>query len=213
MMAKDNTKKSGNKPKQQRDLNDYIWVNADETWIRTKDNISNDKLLKILTFYVTYSPCRKSSYSSFDMLAKWKKNPWKYPLFKSLLLESGSLVENDNYFFVSAQKDFKKTWESTSFINAFTGNIDREFVVFTYAGEENEFLELLHRIRNSLAHGRYAIKKQENDLYFVFEDVSETDRKLFPVMRGVLKVDTLLEWKKIFECNTKKARELNDSMK
>jgi len=212
-MAKGDTKKGGNKPKQPRNLNEYIWVNVDEPWIKTKDNISNDKLLKILTFYVTYSPCRKSSYSSFDLLTKWKKNPWIYPSFKSLLIESSTLVEGDSYIYVSAQKEFKKEWEKTIFENMFTGYIGREFVVFTNAGENNEFLELLHRIRNSLAHGRYAIKQQEKDLFFVFEDVSETDRKLFPVMRGALKVNTLLEWKKIFECTTKKAIELNDSIK
>lgn len=34
-------------------------------------------------------------------------------------------------------------------------------------------MDLLHRLRNSFAHGRYAVKKDYGEYYLFFEDVKE----------------------------------------
>ena len=81
-----------------------------------------------------------------------------------------------------------------------------EFAYYVTAGEESPLMNLFHRIRNSIAHGRLRM----NGDYFFFEDVDKDGTKV--QARICLKTSTLNNWMQIIKCETDEGKKLQESM-
>lgn len=205
------TKEKLQEPKQKKvPPEGYIVVNEIEDWLQAhiSNGFEDNDLFRIVLFYVIFSPCRKGSYSRKSIETYGWKNPWHYLDFKEKVDEIASLIPEKSYFYNTAQKNFKTLWESTGFQNDFYNIQNNEFAVFTHVGESNSHLDLLHHIRNSLAHGRFTAKKYNHEYYMYMEDVNETGGFYLVNARIVLKKSTLIKLIDFFQCNTEEAKKL-----
>lgn len=193
-----------------RDIsNKYIVVSENEEWLQRpiSQKFCDEDFLRIVLFYVLHSPCKKSSYSRVNLEDYGWKNPWHKEKFKEII--DGKANFNEKSFrFTSAHKDFKTLWIETEKPDNFYDEISEEFAVFSHAGESNPHLDMLHHIRNSLAHGRFTVKKHNKEFYIFMEDVREVYNQLAVNARIVLKKKTLLNWIDIFECKSEEAKKL-----
>ena len=189
-----------------RDLLAPIWLNENE-----EESLYNKDFCKIVRFYVLHSPCKDRSYTSFDLEEYGWKNPWRSTRFKDLIKEVAGFSKR-NYFFAEKQEDFLVKWEDSQLQNDFYNINGQEFVVFAHAGESNQYLDLLHRIRNSLAHGRFKLKRFENDVYLYMEDVAKSGNDLKVTARMIFKIKTLKEIIKVFTVENKDAEALQKDL-
>lgn len=188
----------------------YIIVNESEKWINTSIEHLGDKtmFIRILSFYLIHSPCKKGSYSRYPLEKYGWVKPWYKESFKKILDDIPSFSDS-SFIYVQAQKDFMKKWNETEIGNAFYNIKKIEYAVFTYAGESNPHLDLLHHIRNSLAHGRFATILHEREYYICFEDVNDDAGFLVVTARIVLKRSTLIKWIDTFEIKSIEAKNIS----
>ena len=181
---------------QKKDLSsDYIIVDACAKWLQRKipDAFCDKELMRIILFYVLHSPGQKGSYSRVNLEQYGWKNPWHKDKFKKLI-DSKAHFSEETYQFVEAQKDFKELWELTGMQDNFYDLAGKEFAFFAYAGESNPHLDMLHHIRNALAHGRFTARKYNKEYYIFMEDVKEMHEQLAVNARIVLRKKTLVDW-------------------
>lgn len=189
---------------------EYLEVNNDEEWLHNVPGkaLYDDDYFRIIDFYVLHSPCRVSSYSPRTLESLGWKNPWLSSIFRDTFDAVPEFKDGDTFRFHSSKNHFLEMWDSTGYEDFFS--VEKEFAVFTYAGETNPRMDLLHHIRNSFAHGRFTAKKKNKEFYFYFEDVTEIKgiKGLFAVARICLKKTTLLEWLNLFERNSEAAKKM-----
>ena len=211
-MAK--AKKSNKSKEEKQPPEGYILVNAIEDWLQSPiaNAFADNGFMKIILFYVLHSPCKKGSYSRIDLEKYNWKNPWHYDDFKSHLKQIAGF-NDQNWHYKEAQKDFKEFWESLNYQDDFY-NLNTEFVVFSNVGESNPFLDLLHHIRNSIAHGRFTAKKvpRKEDYYIFMEDVHPENGFYRVNARMIIKKSTLLKWIAFFQCETEEAKTLRQDL-
>ena len=186
---------------------DYIVVNETEEWLQRNINqeFANGDFFRIVMFYILRSPCKKGSYNPVKLESYGWKNPWHGKALKNLIDTAAGFTEK-TYFYAEAQKDFKELWRRSGFNDSFYDIQGVEMAVFTYVGESNPYLDLLHHVRNCLAHGRFTAQKHKNEYYIFMEDVKVEHGKLIVNARIILKRSTLTKWIDIFECKTEEAR-------
>lgn len=184
-------------------------VVSDSTWLKSEENESlyDTKFYKIIKFYLLHSPCKDRSYTPILLENFGWVNPWHSVRFKELIHKTANFSD-DNFFYATKQEDFNIIWSHSGFQNDFYNIHGKEFVVFCHAGESNQYLDLLHHIRNSLAHGRYKLKEFDNKRYLYMEDVAPQDKGFRVTARMILTFHTLIEWIKIFKAENKQAKEL-----
>lgn len=216
MAAKDEKKKPKGDKKEKASPESFIAVNEVEDWFTQADlsNFWNNSSYRILLFYVIHSPCKKASYARIDLVKYGWNNPWYYEEFRTAFDEKANYKKDKNFIYVTAQKDFRKAWESSSYADFSLNNITEEFSVFCYAGESNPRLDLLHHIRNALAHGRFAAQAapKGKDFYIYMEDVIDSEGFCCVVARILLKRSTLIKWIDLFECKKPDAIKLRQSL-
>ena len=190
---------------------EYCLVNEIEPWMQEEipADFADNGFFRIVLFYVLHSPCKKGSYSRTDLGWYQWKNPWYSERFKELL-DSTARFDETTFLHCDSKAGFRGTWLGSKFNDSFWYNRDIEFAVFSYAGESNPHLDLLHHIRNSLAHGRFTAKKikMTSDYMVYFEDVDEVSETYRVTARIALKKSTLTQWIDIFECKTEAAKEV-----
>lgn len=193
---------------------DYIVVNAIEPWLQQEisHGFANGDFFRIVMFYILRSPCKKGSYNPIKLENYGWKNPWHGKTLKNLLKVTAGFMEK-TYFYAEAQRDFKKLWAGSGFDDDFYNLTGKELVVFTHVGESNPYLDLLHHIRNSLAHGRFTATKYKSEYYIYMEDVKTESGKLIVNARIILKRSTLIKWIDIFEGKAKEAKECVEDRK
>ena len=171
--------KTVQKQKYKFNIDDYIIA---EKWIFNKpDNHFYDVVyLKILEFYCIHSPL------TLDSLG-WG-NPWKSSKFRKKVLELLELTK-ENFQVIEYHHNYKKMWDELN-IDA-PSAIDTPFAYLAQAGETNDYMNLLHRIRNSLAHGRFTVVKSNSEYYIYFEDVKRSNGYTYVVGRMCLKKTSL----------------------
>lgn len=80
---------------------------------------------------------------------------------------------------------FKKEWEKLGLHTDYL-SMRHPYAVIAAAGESNRYMDLLHRIRNSFAHGRFTVAGDHGEYYFYFEDVKETNGSTCVLARACL---------------------------
>lgn len=197
-MATKNKKKQS-PPKIERQ--DYIEVNPDEKWLHmpVEDDFYDENYYRIIDFYVLHTPC-KSSYTPRTLEKMGWINPWHSSKFRDAFDNVPGFVENQNFRMANSKKEFLTIWNSSS-LDDFSTKEPTEFAVFTDSGEGNPRMNLLHYIRNAFAHGRFSVKKYQQEFYISLEDVTTLKglAGIFVSARICLKKSTLITWLDTFE--------------
>lgn len=193
-------------------IGDYISVASSEEWFKDNlaESIYNDTFHRIVDFYVIHSPCKGSSYSPKSLENLGWRNPWISSRFREAFDEVCSFSDSKFFKFVDSINKLKEAWNISGF-DWIPVNPDKEFAVFAYAGESNPRMDLLHHIRNSLAHGRFTKKTYNHQEYLFLEDVNRVQnlQGLYIHARICIKITTLIEWIDLFEKRSTKAIELS----
>lgn len=211
MAKKQKTISSPKQPKQAKDNeNDYLKVLPNELWLNSiigKDFYDID-LLRLVDFYVLHSPCKVSSYSPITLERLGWKNPWHSSCFRAAFDEVAGFVEGENFIYSESKNHFLEKWTDLEY--NFPSDCNNEYAVFVKAGEGNPRMDLLHRIRNSLAHGRFTAVRRNGEFYISMEDVTELQglNGLYVVARICLKKSTLISLMDFFERKSDKAKQL-----
>lgn len=165
------------------EVNDFILA---EDWSYTKPGrqFFDDDLLRIIDFFCLHSPCKQGSYSglTLDMLG-WR-NPWNSSRFRNRFIELLGLSE-ESFIYCDYQHCFKKEWEKLGLHTDYL-SMRHPYAVIAAAGESNRYMDLLHRIRNSFAHGRFTVAGDHGEYYYYFEDVKETNGSTCVLARACL---------------------------
>lgn len=203
-------KKSKRPP--QIDKGEYLKVEVDEQWLHTvvgKDFYDAD-FYRIIDFFVLHSPCKVSSYSPRTLESMGWKNLWQSSRFRSLFDEIMGLVENISFLQHEAKNHFLEMWNTLNREVFFEINGD-VYAVITHAGESNPRMDLLHHIRNSFAHGRFAIIRDHKEYFIFLEDVSTINKLpgIYATARICLKKTSLLQLIDFFEKKGDRVRNLS----
>lgn len=203
--------KKTNKPANKATEDDFIVVNANEAWLTGYNNtkIYDSKFFQIVSFYCLHSPCKNMNYSpnTLESLG-WKSTVWRSELFRQAFDDFAGFVNGDNFRCVGAKDNFRSNWEDYG-IKDFTAVPVKEYAVFTDAGEGNPRMDMLCHIRNAFAHGRFAVKNENYEDYYFFEDVDKTLTVIKVTARICVKKKTLMNWIKFFKKENAKAKELS----
>ena len=201
-----------NKESSKTNKDEYLIVNKDESWLKTKigKDFYDDDYHRIIEFYVLHSPCKVSSYTPCTLESLGWKNPWKSSRFRNAFDVVPGFIEADTFRHHESKNHFKEMWEDAGWGEFFSIE-EKEFAIFVYAGESNPRMDLLHHIRNSFAHGRFSVIKKNREYYIYFEDLGQISGVGSMVVnaRICLKKSTLVTWLNTFEQKTDAAKELS----
>lgn len=162
----------------------------------------NEDFRRIVDFFVFLNPCKSiCKRADFSAFYNWK-SPWRKPYKLNEQLKKASsnpklLFSAENYEAVES------ALEKSRLKDNFPDDISNERVCF-HNGQSSQFMSLFYHLRNSFAHSRFAIKDNDNDWIFIFEDVTGIGENTRVSARMILKKSTLLKWIEIIEGGEKK---------
>lgn len=131
--------------------------------------------MDIIDFFCLHSPCKSRSWSPYCLEQFGWCKPWYSSRFRTKVSELISLSLDDNFYPIPNQYNFKQVWlEHCTQFGDFPF-CSRPCAFVAEAGESNHYMNLFHRIRNSLAHGRFNIFRDHGEYYFNFEDVKTSN--------------------------------------
>lgn len=145
-------------------------------WLNTivPPEYEDEDLLKIIMFFVFYSPCPGVSKRGIPLSAYgWKNKPWYSPEYLKNKLDKIIFGDGDRLFYMSSKKDFENMIRGKDFGEDFYLYRSNQRIAITNCGSENssKYMSLFYHIRNSLAHGRLAMYPAKNgDIMFIMED-------------------------------------------
>ena len=160
----------------------------------------NARFARLIQFYVFNSPCKVSSWGRMSMEDFGWINYWNSNRFRDLVFDSAEL---NSFNPCESATQLARDWPERDYYF----ESQEEYAYFVTAGEESPLMNLFHRIRNSISHGRFRI----NGSYFFFEDV-DTDGRTVKA-RICLNIVTLENWMRIIKCECDTAKQLRDDMK
>lgn len=194
--------------RKRKNKSDYEITNLNPGWIKTlvPEKFDNSKLNEIIWFYVIHTICTDLSANGIEITRYgWSKNVWRTEKLKKYLYNICNFKKNVNFYKASCQQDMKNACEVCNLKKDFSRNIDEERVAFVKVKNYNEILSLFYHIRNSLAHGRIAIKEnKKKQIIYILEDGKKSNGRFIVTARMILKEDTLLTWIKIIKNNANK---------
>ena len=172
-----------------------VRVRFKDGWIGDKDKVDlSDDFIKIMKFFVWTTPCNGTSSSEKKMSTRgWNSNVWKDGKLKDYIVTSADLQQNVNYAIARKLDDMSKL---TSNIQINNNQKFREHnrVIMYNNGKENDIMQLFYYIRCALAHGRFHIYNDENDITYVMEAIGKYRSDYILKARIILKEKTLVDW-------------------
>jgi len=160
----------------------------------SEDEFYNPEFLRIYKFFVLNTPCSKLSVQSKSLLEYGWSSPWKKPFWLNKQLKNAS-KNPDLLYSTDKLSLLEDVIKKADIKESSLDNECTEKVCF-YNNQKNQFISVFYHLRNSLAHGRFEIKKLSDDRIFYFEDFT-TKEKLSAKM--ILRKSTLLSWIQIIE--------------
>lgn len=161
--------------------------------------LSNRRLLELYKFYVLETPFESISNMAISLNKRgWKKNVWtdKQTDLRKKLLDDLGFLTNASLFICTAVDETKELFKAAKMSKDFKRDCKEERIAI-YHSESAQFMSILRHVRNSLAHGRFAAKKRDGEVWLFFED-GKKDKFHFAVRsRMVLKYSTLEKWMQI----------------
>ena len=177
------------------------------SWLKwlTPEIFYDEKLFRIVIFYVFHNPCAGLSVMSKSLSDYNWSNPFGKPFYLNKHLKDVSNSEKlvfpaDNY------ENILEQLEKADLKDNFPSNLSRERIVM-HDNKDNHYMSIFYHIRNSLAHGRINIVDVDGECIFILEDVNERRKnnkgEVAVSARMIIKRDTLLKWIDIIEMGEK----------
>lgn len=190
--------------KMKRSPSGYVTAEETPTWLEWVDfrRLNDEKLFRIVTFYVFHSPCTKPKplsamsrpITDYGWSQKWAN--YRTPTSLNYILRKASTTSSLIYSAVG-NNDIQQACEKADLLDNFPSNIDRERVAIALS-DQNQFLSLFRHIRNALSHGRLSMKAlSDGDVSFILEDIATN--RVNVSARMILRRSTLLKWIEIIE--------------
>lgn len=170
-------------------------------WVKKKNDLSStDNFFTILKFYVFSTPCLGVSSSGISMKEyKWGNDVWKKKDLRNHLMRVANLENNYNFGKAKTLNDISRVIKMVSLTGAFQKKREMNRVAFYNDGKYPDFLQIFYYIRCALAHGRFEIYQDNQDIIYVMEAVKKSGDKYALRARMVIKEKTLIEWCQIIE--------------
>lgn len=185
-------------PIQKPTAEDYIFAEESPAWLNTPSPFDNldEELKQLIVFYVFHVPvvdvsARAKPLELFGWGTKSKHDDFKQ--LKRKLIKYGNM-SNELFLCEEGWAKLKKAILNNR-LDPFPSKIMEERVTYRKV-KSGEVDSLLAHIRNSFAHGRLAFYLEQNEVYFVMEDI---DDKRHVSARLILSKGTLIRWKTIIE--------------
>lgn len=178
-----------------------VYVNERESWLRwiAPDEFNDEKLFRIVTFFVFHSPCSTLSATSRTINQYGWKTPWRKPFYLNRHLKKAST----NYNLLFSAKNYDAMDEALRKANLYDGfpaDLESERIC-VYDNMHNQFLSVFYHLRNAFAHCRLNMVDVDGECVFVLEDViSEKKTNALKLSaRMIIKKSTLLNWIDLIE--------------
>ena len=172
-------------------------------WINNNDTKYYDNDFKeLFIFYVINTPCTYVSDKNVDLETYgWNTEIWKSSRLKTTLYQVANLKRGFTSEITENLTELQEVYKNPLFADNFYKNRECERVAanIAYCKDKkfSEFVSICYHIRNCLAHGKFEIYKDGDELIYVMEDYSTRAKKVSA--RMVLKKSTLLKWMEILK--------------
>lgn len=169
--------------------------------VKNPSILGTDDFRLLFEFFVLESPFAPSS-SMTVPLSKygWGNKPWSTKnnrLLNRLLRDQGFRI-NENLFVGTSTEETKALFKDAKLTKSFKREITTETIAF-YHSEKAQFASIARHIRNSLAHGRFAAKKDGPEVILYFEDGIKNKNDFRTRSRMVLRLTTIKKWIEIIK--------------
>lgn len=166
------------------------------------------EFIKIIDFYLIHCPVENLSDQRVSLLDYHWSSPWKKPYYLNKQLKQ--IASNPNLLYSCAT--LGKMEENLRDLNLLIGFPEKnklyEIAVY-YDNKKNQFMSLFSHIRNSIAHGRFKIIKDDHKTYYLLEDGIYRKDRYYISSRIILLEDTLLKWIQLITNGEKKFSEID----
>ena len=176
-----------------------VYAEKEPTWlekIRIKD-FEDKQFIRIITFFIFHSPVDNLSARQISLSEYGWNTPWRKPWYLNKQLKQ----ETSNYELLFSSATFKKMDDALTkadLRNSFPSNIAKERICI-YDCKKNQFMSVFYHIRNAFAHGRFDLRRLNDEEYYILEDVQKDKGALKVSARMILKKRTLINWIDIIE--------------
>jgi len=175
-----------------------VYVDEIPQWIKEISIKEYDHdFIKILDFFQIHSPVPGLSAHCKTL----KDYGWEYPWKKPYWLNKQLKQEASNYELLYSAKSKEKMDENlrkADLMNNYPTDLGRERICVVN-NKKNQFMSVFYHIRNSLAHGRFFVKKMKKYTVIVMEDVESGSGKRAVTGRMIIRKETLLNWIKLIK--------------
>lgn len=164
-------------------------------WINCRDYPIDEDIKGIIEFFVWYGPFE--GVSAKEKCLKeygWDTNaPKKTGYLTKRILECSDLVDNETLFVANKLNEMKNLFIEASMPSNFWEIHSRNRIAILIS--QNFLISIFKAIRNSFAHGRFAVLNCEEGDFFALENGKTTSGGKFETKaRIVIKKSTLLDW-------------------
>lgn len=158
--------------------------------------LSQEEYFRLYSFYVTYSMCgaqsfRKLAFTDYG----WPSNKLNDPVLKSALLDVLNFAGARSFVFTDGNDLFNRFSEA-GLQDGEVDDLSFERAVIGKTSGSNRYLKLFYRIRNCLAHGKFALRFDKCGQKMVVMQDDDTNNV---TARTVLKLDTLLAFVEVID--------------
>lgn len=186
-----------------------VYTDRKPSWLQwiSPDMFDDAKLLKIVIFFVFYSPCPNMSSMQKTLKEYNWNNPWKKPFYLNKQLKQLSSSKK-LVFSASTYSQMDTELEKANLKNSFPSELSKERIC-VYDIQSNQFMSIFYHLRNALAHCRLNMVDVQGECVFILEDVcpGKNTESLIVSARMILKKSTLLKWIDLIEGGEKELKQ------
>lgn len=183
-----------------------VYVERKASWLEwiAPEYFLNERLMRIVTFFVFHSPCPSLSSMGRTLEEYGWHNPWRKPFYLSKQLKRAA-TNFDLLYSASTLDSLEDALKKANLSEGFsTADLSKECICF-YDSNKNQFMSVFNHLRNAFAHCRLNMVEVDNECVFLLEDVcpKKQGSSLKLSARMVLRESTLLKWINIIEAGEK----------
>lgn len=179
-----------------------VFVERNASWLEwiAPEYFQNERLMRIVTFFVFHSPCPTLSSMGRTLEEYGWNEPWKKPYYLNKQLKRAA-TNFELLYSASTFDAMDKALISANLAEGFsTADLTTERICF-YDKYKNQFMSVFCHLRNAFAHCRLNMVEIDGECVFLLEDVCPNKKSdsLKLSARMVLRESTLLKWIDIIE--------------
>lgn len=175
------------KKKKQR----YKYIRENSIVLNFKDEykLLHEEYFLLYSFFVTYSMCGTQSGKKKNFIDYgWEKENLSDN--KELVMELRKIIDlNDGKFVFTDEDNLKEEFQNNKLTDGKLLDYKTERCVIAKTNETNKYLKLFYRIRDGLAHGKFYLKREQNERMVIIQD--DDTQNVTAII--VIKLQTLLD--------------------